>query len=120
MKKSKQHRDELIESVSEEMKKSRNENADDFLVASNFNQVINRKQIEAFIQENRLFEIHSYVNNCDLKNIDNTRIKGSKQIDAAMTTTELLEVVQGSRLINFKEITDLDHRGFIINIHRKE
>ena len=72
------------------------------------------------MRKNGLFDIYSYINNFEVKEEDNTHIKGTKQIDAVMTTTNLLEVVQGSRMVDSKEITDSDHRGFIVDINVKE
>ena len=76
--------------------------------------------IEEFMRENRLFDVYSYVNNIDIQKADNTHIKGQKQIDAVIDAPKLLEVIHESKLINYKEIIDTDHKGFLIDIGMQE
>jgi len=43
-----------------------------------------------------------------------------KQIDAILATKGVIQSIQGSILVDFKEIIDIDHRGFIFDLDVNE
>ena len=44
----------------------------------------------------------------------------TKQINAALATENVLVSIKGSLLVDFKDIVDTDHRGFIIDLDVKQ
>jgi len=68
------------------------------------------------MRENGLIEVHGWVNEIDGNERDKTYEKGTKQIDAVLATEGLLNIIRGSKLVDYKEIINSDHRGFIVNI----
>ena len=84
--------------------------------------IYNEKEANKIKCNNRngLFEIHSCTNNYENEEIEHIYVKGTKQIDAVIAITNLLEVVQVSKLVDFKEIVHSNHRGFMVDIDIKE
>ena len=72
--------------------------------------------MQCFIRENRQFEIYEALNGETAKSKDKTYELGSKQIDTVLVTEEVLESLQGSLLLDFKDVVDSDHRGFIFDL----
>ena len=73
-----------------------------------------------FIRENGLIEIHEAVNNIEDEIKDYTHKMGSKQIDAVLVTSELIQAIVGCKLTDFNDIINTDHRGFIFDINIKD
>ena len=76
VKMSRQYRQDILESISKEIKTSKNENINDFLIAGDFNQDVNSNQMQKFIRENGLEDVHKYSNHYDNQPNDNTHING--------------------------------------------
>jgi len=68
------------------------------------------------MRENGLFEIYEALNGETVESKEKTYKSGSKQIDAVLATEEVLELLQGSLLLDFKDVVDSDHRGFIFDL----
>jgi len=117
---SRQYRDELLEKLSLEVEKARNEGVKDIIIAGDFNQDIDGDQMRKFMRENGLFEVHEMVNETDNYLKDRTQENSTKQIDAVLATEGVLQTIRESILIDFKEIIDTDHRGFIFDININE
>ena len=109
-----------MESLSNELKTSKQEGVLDFLVIGDFNQDIEGEQMKVFMRENGLFDIHSTMNPNNDRDRDNTYKIGSKQIDAVMSIPDLLDSIQGSKLVDFNKVVNSDHRGFIIDVDFNE
>ena len=99
---SRQYRNELLESLSKELKTSKQEGVLDFLVVGDFNQDIEGEKMKIFMRENGLFDIHSTMNPNNDRDRDNTYKTGSKQINAVMSTPDLLDSIQGSKLVDYE------------------
>ena len=80
----------MLELLSEEIVKARGENVRDFILARDFNQDVDRDQMQRFMRENGLLEIHEHLNENDCGTKDKTCKLGSKQIDAVLATEEVL------------------------------
>ena len=120
VKMSRQYRDELLNQLVDEIKIARNKNIKDIIIAGDFNQDIKEDQIKRFMRENGLFEVHKTLNEIEDMVKDRMQEKGSKQIDAVLAIEDVLRTIQGSILVDFKDIVDTDHRGFIFDIDVKE
>ena len=58
MKTSKQYRDELLKEILQEITKLKEEGIGGIIIAGDINQDINHIQIQEFMRENGLYEIH--------------------------------------------------------------
>ena len=72
------------------------------------------------MRENGLFKVHETLNEIEDAVKDKTYEIGSKQIDTVLETEDILRVIQESILVDFKDIVDTDHRGFIFDLDIKE
>ena len=61
--------------------------------------------------------MHESYNIIQYEDLDPTFIRGSKCIDSIAATYNLLDFVEGSKLLEAHEITIIDHRSFIIDIN---
>ena len=89
-------------------------------MAGDFNQDAEEEQMKRFIRENRLFKVHETLNKIEDAIKDKMHKTGSKKINAVLATEDVLRAIQGSILVDFKDIIDTDHRGFIFNLDVKE
>ena len=89
-------------------------------MARNFNQGINGDQMRRFIRENGLLEVHKTLNETDKMDKDNTQESGVKQIDAVLATEEVIVAIQRSNVVDFKEVINTDHRGFIFDLDAQD
>ena len=115
-----QCRDELLDQLTKETKKAQNEKVNDIIMARNFNQGINGDQMRRFIRENGLLEVHKTLNETDKMDKDNTQESGVKQIDAVLATEEVIVAIQRSNVVDFKEVINTDHRGFIFDLDAQD
>ena len=53
----------------------------DIIIARDFNQEMKSPQVQQFINENKLFNIHKFINNKDSKNRESTYQHSNKYID---------------------------------------
>ena len=120
VKTSRQYRDQLLDDIAEEIKIAKADDVNDFVIAGDFNQDIAGDQMQRFMRENGLFEVHHTVNNIDNDERDNTHVTGSKQIDAVLATDGIVQSIKGSLLVEVNEIIENDHRGFIFDIDIQE
>ena len=90
------------------------------LIAEDFNQDVSSERIQKFMRENRLVEVHETINNIEDNRKDNTHTKRSKQIDAIMATNGLMQVMRGSKITDFQDAMNADHRGFVIGLDVKD
>ena len=60
------------------MKVAREENVNNFIVTGDLNQDVEVEQIQRFMRENMLFEVHSKINETGNSQRDNTFNKGNK------------------------------------------
>jgi len=97
-----------LESLSKELKTSKQERVLDFLVVGDFNQDIEGEQMKVFMRENGLFDIHSTMNPNNERDRDNKYKTGSKQIDAVLSIPDLLDSIQGSKLVDFHEVGEYE------------
>ena len=65
-------------------------------------------------------DIHQSHNLILEKIIDKIHIRGSKYIDSAVMTQNLLDFVEGSKLLEANEVTISDHRALLIDINLEE
>ena len=82
VKSSKQYRDEMLVELSKEINRVKEEGVEGIIIAGDINQDINHHQIQKFMRENGLYEIHQEITNNESSNRDNTYKNGRNQIDA--------------------------------------
>ena len=92
VKTSKQYRDELLKELSDEISLLREERIEGIIIAGDINQDITHIQIQKFMQENGLFEIHQELTNEEETTRDRTYKNRSKQIDAVLGTEAIVRV----------------------------
>ena len=92
----------------------------DIILYGDFNQDIDSEQMQRFMRENGLLEIHENLNEVDYMQRDRTHKEGSKQIDAVLATDGIRQCMKGSLIVDFNNIVISDHRGFVFDIDIKE
>jgi len=78
------------------------------------------KEIENFLINNSLFEMHNLLNGNEIIKRDNTCIISSKCIDFAVITSRVINFIEGCELINYNQIIESDHRGYLIDINLEQ
>jgi len=90
------------------------------LVAGNFNQSLYLREIENFLISNGLFELHDLLNKYNSNNRDNTYIIETKYIDFVAATSGLINNIEGCELINYNQIIQSNHRGYLIDLNLEQ
>ena len=72
------------------------------------------------MRENSLVEVYKIVNNIEDSARDKMHKIGSKQIDAVIAMEGLMQAITGSKITDFNNIINMDHRGFLVDIDIKE
>jgi hypothetical protein len=62
-------------------------------------------------------DVHSRINNINLKQLDKAYINRLKAIDSNAVSEGLMEFVEGLKLIHHNEIIFSDHRAYIVDIN---
>ena len=106
--------------LSQEIALLREEGIEEIIIAGDINQDITYIQIQNFMRENGLYEIHQELTNEDDPIRDQTYKNGSKQIDAVFSTESIVRVARGSKIVDFDEIIIIDYQGFLIDINVNE
>ena len=96
------------------------EGIEGIIIAGDINQDITYIQIQDFMRENGLYEIHQELTNEEDSARDRTYKNGSKQIDTVFGTESVVRVARGSKIIDFDEVIITDHQGFLIHINVNE
>ena len=68
------------------------------------------------MNENGLVNIYKHKNAIDPKELANTYKYGSKCIDIAMCTYEILEYIAKSQLTECDKVILNNHRGYLVNV----
>ena len=102
------------------MRQSNAEKFDDVLIAGDINQDVSSEWTQKFMKENGLAEVHEIVNEAEDDRKDNTHAKESKKIDAMMATDRTMQATRGSKITDFQEIINTDHRGFVIDLDAED
>ena len=87
------------------------------IIAGNFNEPLYLKNIEAFLINNSLFEVHDLLNGIESVKRDNTHIEGTKCIDFVAVSNSVVEFIDACELINFNQFIETDHRGYLVDIN---
>ena len=95
-----------------------NQQAEAVILAGNINKNAYSQEIKQFLIMNRLMNVYEVINRLiDSKNRDSACKHGSLAIDIVTMSTNLIEHVNGSKLINFSNIIVIDHRGFLVDVN---
>ena len=86
-----------MKSVSKDITKARAQGAHGTTVSGYFNQEIVSNDVQAFMRQNRLFEVHRKVNNIEGDERDDAYKKGRNQIDVVFATDEVLSAIRGRK-----------------------
>ena len=92
-------------------------NISDVLIMGDYNQDVIIREIKDFFQELKVQDIYQSYNLIADKELDCTYIGGSSYIDSIAGTQNILDFVEGSKLLEANEITISDHRKFVIDIN---
>ena len=57
-------------------------------------------------------DVNKEINHAEENTRDNTFTNGPKEIDAALATKGVMNATQGSKLVDFNDIINADHRRF--------
>ena len=112
----KRYRDDMLNELSAEVQKAKDDGVDGVIIGGDFNQNIDHPQIQRFMRENGLSDLHQEVTDSETYERDRTYKNGSNQIDAILATEFVSNAVRGSKMIDFDEIIITDHRGFLFDI----
>ena len=82
-----------------------------------FNESIEVNRIEEFLIENRLFDIYRQYNEADKTKRESTYEYRKKFIDLPTTMAGLIEFIDRCKVVDFYEVINTDHRGYIINLN---
>jgi len=117
VKTAKVHREELLTEITDEITLWKSKGTQNFIVAGDFNQDVTKERICKFQRDNGIEEIHQEYHYRNDRVRDATHKSGKSQIDAVFASTEVIDCVQGSKLIDFNEIVITDHRGFMFDVN---
>jgi hypothetical protein len=96
------------------------ENITDVIIAGDYNQGINERAVQQFYAEIGVKDVHSKINNIEMNQLDKTYKKGSRTIDSIAASSGIMNYIEGSKLVNYSEIVETDHRGYIIDVAMEE
>ena len=94
-----------------------NKSGSNVILAGDMNEAIDSKNIDKFLISNGLFNIHEQINGADTQQREATYEFGSKYINLLAVIGRLLEFINGSKMIDFKEYITTDHQGYIVDIN---
>ena len=92
----------------------------DIILAGDFNQGISEKAVRQFYAEIGVTDVHSKINNVMIIQLDKTYKRGSRAIDSIAASSGIMEYIEGSKLVDYSEIVESDHRGYVIDVAMEE
>ena len=98
----------------------KDQNIMDIVIASDFNQGISEKAATQRYAELEASDVHSKINNILVAQLDKTHKKGSRTVDSTAASSGITEHTEGSKLVDYSEIVETDHRGHIIDAAMEE
>lgn len=107
------YRKEIFQEIIKHVKE---QNITDVIVAGDFNQGISEKAVRDFFEAIEVLDVHSKLNNVAITQLDKTFKQGSRAIDSIAASRGVMNYIEGSRLVNYSEIVESDHRGYIIDV----
>jgi hypothetical protein len=117
---SQQYREMMLSELVDEIKRVQEDGVDGVLLSGDFNQDIGHQNMQRFLREAGMQEVHQVMNETEENVRDRTYKNGQNQIDAIFVTTSLIQYVRGSKIVDFDEVIPTDHRGFLIDIDFEE
>ena len=114
-KKSKEYRTEIFKEIITHIRS--NQEINDIIIAGDYNQNINDKEVQQFHEEIGVKEIHAVVNNINMNRLDRTYKNGSKSIDSIAATCGIMEFVEGCKLLSYNEVIETDHRAYVVDVN---
>ena len=113
----KHHRNQFLKDLQTCMRKSYEESkVKDVIIIGDTNINIEEKNIVQFMNENRLIDMHKYVNGMENDTIDSVFKCRSKCTDVVIRTHELVEFASGCQIVEYNEVTLNDHRGCMFDL----
>ena len=112
------YRKEIFKEIKNHIKQHNDIN--DIIIAGDYNQDISSKEITKFYEDIRVRDIHQSMNMRYCKRSDSTYKHGSKQIDSIAATNEIMNYIEGCRLMNYNEIIESDHRAYMVDVGIEE
>ena len=92
----------------------------DIIIVGDLNKAINSNTIEKWFIENRIYDIHYYINETKNQRKDSTYKFGSKCINTIAASIGIMKIVNGCILLDFEELIISNHRGFIVDLDLEE
>ena len=87
------------------------------VIGGNFNQDIVSLDIQEVYIKLGIKDIHQYFNYIEVEDLDRTFWYGSKSIDSVVVTLNILQCVEGSKLLEINEVVRIDCRSYLIDIN---
>ena len=74
-----------------------------------FNKSIEASQIEDFLIENGLFDVHRQYNRADEETRESTYEYGRKYINVFSTIAEVMQFIDRCKVVNFHKVISMNH-----------
>lgn len=87
------------------------------VIGGNFNQDIVSLDIQEVYIKLGIKDIYQYFNYIEVEDLDRTFWYGSKSIDSVVATLNILQCVEGSKLLEINEVVRIDCRSYLIDIN---
>ena len=92
----------------------------DIILLGDLNQSIYSSEVKSFYNKLGLKDIYQWYNKIEEGQMNNTCMIGSEPIDSVAATINILQIVEGCKLIETNDIIITDHRSHIINFNFEE
>ena len=109
-----EYRKEILNEIKHHIQE--NDDITDILIAGDYNQDIRDTAIRKFFSEIGVRDVHSKINNIRMDQMDKTCKSGSKPIDSFAASAGILDYIEGSMLLDYNDIFETDHRGYMVDI----
>jgi len=118
IKKAKDYRREIFDEIKRHIQG--NESINDIIIAGDYNQNINDREVKKFHEDIGVREVHAEINNIRMDLFDKTYKNGSKPIDSIAASCGIMDFIEGCELLNYNEFIDTDHRAYVIDVNIDE
>jgi len=113
-----EHRTEILEDIKKHVKSV--DNTNDVVIVGDLNQFIRANKIQVFFNEVGVRDVHSTINQIEMRNIDNTFIRGSKLIDTITMSNGIIQYIKECRLIEENAIVLSDHHVYLVDVNLEQ
>ena len=105
----------MLEGLNEFIKKQNDIN--NIIIAGDLNEDIESKEVKRFSIERGLFDIYGIINTDNNSKRESIYLYRSKCIDTITTTTELLQCVDGYKIVEYNKVILTNHMGYMVDFN---